>query len=213
MKYYAGLILGILFSGLYYPDNSPDSGIPKKWAANGGLPGVHLLTYWDKNETEAIKQQVRQVKKMNNVVILSIHWGGNWGYSISGRQQEFARQLIDEAGVDIIFGHSSHHPLGLEVYKGKLIIYGAGDFINDYEGISGHEEYRGELTCMYFPQINTSSGRLKSLKLVPMEIKNFRLNHASEKDAKWLQKTLNREGKKMGTSVRKERDNILCLEW
>jgi poly-gamma-glutamate capsule biosynthesis protein CapA/YwtB (metallophosphatase superfamily) len=72
-----------------------------------------------------------------DIVVASIHWGGNWGYRIPSAHIAFAHALIDKSQVDVIHGHSSHHPIGLEVYKGKLVIYGCGDFINDYEGISG----------------------------------------------------------------------------
>ncbi|WP_372920463.1 CapA family protein, partial [Salegentibacter sp.] len=141
------------------------------------------------------------------------HWGGNWGYDISERQREFAHQLIDQDLVDVIFGHSSHHPMGMEVYKNKLIIYGAGDFINDYEGISGHEKYRGDLSLMYFPEINIETGQLISLKMLPMKIKNFSLHQASKKDVKWLEKTLTREGKKLGTDLNMDDENALWLQW
>ena len=78
----------------------------------------------------------------------SIHWGDNWGYDIPREQTTFAHKLIDEAGVDVIHGHSSHHPKGIEVYKDKPIIYGCGDFIDDYEGISGYENFRDDLGCI-----------------------------------------------------------------
>lgn len=66
--------------------------------------------------------------------IPALGWG-NWGYGVTRRTREFAHELLDHAGVDLIHGHSSHHPLGIEVYRDKLILYGCGDFINDYEGI------------------------------------------------------------------------------
>ena len=128
--------------------------------------------------------------------------------------RELAHEIIDKADVDIVHGHSSHHPLGIEVYKNKLIIYGTGDFINDYEGITDdHDNYRGELSLMYFPKINQANGELISLKMVPMKIKNFRLNHASKADALWLAEILNREGSKMGTQVKLNEDNSMDLEW
>jgi poly-gamma-glutamate capsule biosynthesis protein CapA/YwtB (metallophosphatase superfamily) len=40
-----------------------------------------------------------------------------------------------DAGADVVAGHSSHHMKGFEVYKGKLVVYGLGDLISDYEGI------------------------------------------------------------------------------
>ncbi|WP_208760221.1 CapA family protein [Mesorhizobium tianshanense] len=33
-----------------------------------------------------------------------------------------------------IHGHSLHHPLAIEAHAGRPILYGCGDFINDYEG-------------------------------------------------------------------------------
>jgi poly-gamma-glutamate capsule biosynthesis protein CapA/YwtB (metallophosphatase superfamily) len=99
------------------------------------------------------------------------------------------------------------------VYRDKLIIYGAGDFINDYEGISGREEYRGDLTLMYFPCIDPSDGSLVSMTLVPMRIRNFRLNHASSSEARWLRNMLNQEGKRLGTGVISDEKGYFLLQW
>ena len=46
-------------------------------------------------------------------------------------------------------GHSSHHALAIEIYCGKPILYGCGDFINGYEGNKSCEEYRADLSVMY----------------------------------------------------------------
>ena len=89
-------------------------------------------------------------------VIVSIHWGGNWGYDIPREQETFAKTLIDQGGVDIVHGHSSHHPKRMEIYRGRLILYGAGDLINDYEGIGGYEEFRPELSLIYLPRLSAS---------------------------------------------------------
>ena len=192
---------------------SRSSGIPKAWAATEELSGVNLLPGLGDETVEEIKKKTKPRKEAGEIVVFSVHWGGNWGYNIAEEQKDFAHKLIDEAGVDIVFGHSSHHPMGIEVYNEKLIIYGAGDFINDYEGISGHEQYRGELTFMYFPKIDPQTGNLVSLKLVPMEIEKFRLNYAKTKDAQWLANRLSREGEQLGTSVNKDKENNLWLDW
>lgn len=190
-----------------------NSGIPPLWEAAGEVPGVNLLHQLDETELQDIKEEVQNLKRAGDVVVFSIHWGGNWGYEVPKEHREFAHRLINEAGVDLIYGHSSHHPMGMEVYMDKLIIYGAGDFINDYEGIGSKEEYRGELTLMYFPEVDTETGNLLSLKMVPMKIKKLRLQHTGRNDARWLQETLDREGKKLGTGLRLEQDNSLWLEW
>lgn len=101
----------------------------------------------------------------------------------------------------------------MEIYKGKLILYGCGDFLNDYEGISGHEAYRGDLTLMYFVRLDALTGKLVSLEMAPMQLKRLRLNYASADDVLWLKETLDREGKKFGNWVELGADNTLTLRW
>ena len=55
----------------------------------------------------------------------------------------------------------------------KLIIYGAGDFINDYKDIRGHEQYRGELTLVYFPEFKPQTAVLKALRMVPWKTEDY----------------------------------------
>jgi poly-gamma-glutamate capsule biosynthesis protein CapA/YwtB (metallophosphatase superfamily) len=68
--------------------------------------------------------------------------GNNWGYAVPRAFRRFAHTLVD-GGVDIVHGHSSHHPRPVEVFRGRLVLYCCGHFINDYEGIGGYEEFRG----------------------------------------------------------------------
>jgi poly-gamma-glutamate capsule biosynthesis protein CapA/YwtB (metallophosphatase superfamily) len=192
---------------------SETSGIPFTWAAAKNRPGVNLLTGFSPGTIRGIRNRVEAIKQPRDVVVGSLHWGGNWGYHIPDEQQEFAHWLIDEAGVDVVHGHSSHHVKGIEIYKDKLILYGCGDFLNDYEGISGHEAYRGDLTVMYFVRLDASKGTLASLEMTPLQIKRFRLNYASADDALWVKKVLDREGKKFGNEVELRSDNSLVLRW
>jgi poly-gamma-glutamate synthesis protein (capsule biosynthesis protein) len=146
-------------------------------------------------------------------VVISIHWGGNWGYTIGRDQQEFAHRLIEAAGVDVIHGHSSHHVKGIEVYLGKLILYSCGDFLDDYEGISGFEDFRAYLGLMYFAAIDPVSGDLTAVKLTPTRVRNFKVNLASRDEAQWLRDVLNREGRKLGTRVDLNPDQTLTVRW
>ena len=109
---------------------SRSSGIPANWAAAKDKPGVNLLKDLSKTTVRHIREQIEQVKQHRDIVVASIHWGSNWGYDVPHSHTEFAHELIDAAGVDVIHGRSSHHVLAMEVYKGKLIIYGSGDFLN-----------------------------------------------------------------------------------
>lgn len=198
---------------LVFSFGSGTSGIPRSWAAKADKPGVNRLPDFSAETVWGIRDGIGQVKLPGDIVVASIHWGGNWGYAVPHEQQEFARQLIDEAGVDIVHGHSSHHVKGIEVYKGKPILYGCGDFLNDYEGISGYEAYRGDLALMYFVSMDSASGNLLRLQMTPMQIKRFRLNRASLLDAQWLEDVLNREGGWFGTGVELNADNTLMLHW
>ena len=189
------------------------SGIPLNWAAGEHRPGLNLLNDLSNRTVQHIKEKVEKVKQHGDIVVASIHWGGNWGYHVPLEQTKFAHKLIDQADVDIIHGHSSHHVKALEVYKNKLIVYGSGDFLNDYEGISGHEDYRGDLALMYFVSADPLTGKLAQLIMTPMQIKRFRGNRVSRTDALWLRDTLNREGKKFGTLVELNKDNSLTLKW
>ncbi len=190
-----------------------NSGIPTDWSAKDKKPGVSLLEDLSTKTLRDIQEKVRRVKRDGDIVVASIHWGGNWGYGIPREQRVFSHGLIDEAGVDIIHGHSSHHVKAIEVYKDKLILYGCGDFINDYEGISGHEEFRADLSLMYFATVYPSTGKLLGLQMTPTKIRRFKVIRASNADTLWLKDTLNREGASFGTNAIVSEDNRLTLQW
>ncbi len=192
---------------------SATSGIPHDWAASGNRPGVNFLEDLSDSAIQRIRLQVRAVKRPGDVVIASVHWGSNWGYHIPAAQKSFAHKLLDDAGVDVVHGHSSHHPKGIEVYNEKPILYGCGDFLNDYEGISGHEEFRSELVLMYLISVDPSGEKLVRFEIMPLEIKRFRLNKVIRGDAEWLRNTLDRECKKLGTRVELNADNSMKLRF
>ena len=110
-------------------------------------------------------------------------------------------------------GHSSHHPRAIEVYRDRLILYGCGDFLNDYEGIHGYEEFRGDLALMYFAKLDLASGELIELRMTPMQIRKMRLNDAAADDAQWLEFILSRISANFGTGVEKADDGSLYLRW
>lgn len=197
---------------LVFAFGTGSSGIPPRWAAAEDLPGVDFL--WDLSDTTAltIRERIQRVKRSNNIVVASVHWGSNWGYAVPGEHVRFAHRLV-EAGVDIVHGHSSHHVRPIEVYEGKLVLYGCGDFLNDYEGITGYEEFRDDLTLMYFASVNPSTGCLESLRMTPMQIRKLRATAASREDAPWLRDTIERESRRFGSRIAIEEDGSLRLCW
>ncbi|MGZ5900269.1 MAG: CapA family protein, partial [Reyranella sp.] len=123
-------------------------------------------------------------RRPTDVIVVSIHWGPDWGYEIPDQQRRFAAHaLIDNAPASIIHGHSSHHAKAIEVHRNRLILYGCGDFLNDYEGIAGRDEYRGDLALMYIGDFDPQSGALAALDLVPLQVRQFRLARPLGDDA------------------------------
>jgi poly-gamma-glutamate capsule biosynthesis protein CapA/YwtB (metallophosphatase superfamily) len=190
-----------------------DSGVPGEWAATRHGAGVNYLDRVSARAAVPIAERVNRHRQPGDIVVVSVHWGGNWGFDISRQQRAFAHGLIDAGGVDIVYGHSSHHVKGIEVYRNKLILYGCGDFLNDYEGIRGQERFRPDLTLMYFPLLDPASGDLRELRAVPMRIHRFRLERADAQGTSWLRETLEREGAALGTRVAADEQGMLSLHW
>jgi poly-gamma-glutamate capsule biosynthesis protein CapA/YwtB (metallophosphatase superfamily) len=164
------------------------SGIHQQWAATQDRPGV-WVTNLSRSAADQIVDRLRAVRQPGDTVVVSIHWGSNWGYELPDDHIAFARHLI-EGGADIVHGHSSHHPRPVEVHRGKLILYGVGDLIDDYEGIGGYEEYRPNLRLLPIATVDAASGDLVALRLVPVQAHQLRLRRAPEY-AETLCRTLN----------------------
>jgi poly-gamma-glutamate capsule biosynthesis protein CapA/YwtB (metallophosphatase superfamily) len=195
---------------LVYGFASTTSGVPRDWGAGPDRAGVNLLPDLSVETAVDLGEAARAARQPRDLLIASVHWGGNWGYDVPHAQRAFTHALVD-GGFDIVHGHSSHHAKGIEVYRQKLVLYGCGDFINDYEGISGYEEFRGDLAVMYLPQLDGTSGRLLSLEMVPMHIRHFSLNRPSTEDAAWLYQALARESAKLGTKVVMRADGSFAI--
>lgn len=189
------------------------SGIPPDWAAAPGVPGINFLPDFSDYTIAAITDRTRSMRHDGDLLVASIHWGGNWGYPIPTQHRRFAHRLIDTAGFDVVHGHSSHHPKTIEAYGERLILYGCGDFLNDYEGIGGYEGYRSDLRLMYLPQLGAATGKLLSLRLVPFKIARFQLHRATIAEARWLQQTLNEHCQTCKMSFALDADGRLWGHW
>ena len=208
-------VLEILGKGrvIVFAAGSTNSGIPWSWGARDDRPGVSLLGDLSEKDFQQLRERVRRVKREGDIVVISIHWGGNWSYDISPARKRFAHRLIDDASVDVVYGHSSHHVQGIEVYRQKLILYGCGDFLDDYEGISGYEEFRDDLGLLYFATVDPASGALVRLEMMPTQVRRLRVNRAGDADAAWLLGTLNRESEKFGVRAEVTADKTFLLHW
>jgi poly-gamma-glutamate synthesis protein (capsule biosynthesis protein) len=173
------------------------SGVPASWAAGPRRAGVALLPDLSEATATQLAEDVQRRRGGNGLVVISIHWGENWGLQVPAEHRAFAHRLIDLGAADVVHGHSSHHPMPLEVYRGKLILYGCGDLINDYEGIGSRGSLRSDVGCLCFATLACAedgaavAGRLSRLDIVPLQMKRFRLTRADASARAWLERVFN----------------------
>lgn len=165
------------------------------------------------HDIDGLTRHIGRHRAPRDITIVSVHWGGNWGLEIPELRRTLAHALIDHAGVAIVHGHSSHHVKAIEVHHGRLVLYGGGDLLNDYEGLTGYESFRGDLGLMYFVTLDAATGALVRLSMVPTRVRGFRIRLAEAGDAAWLRTTMERECRRFGGQVTSEADGALALQW
>jgi poly-gamma-glutamate synthesis protein (capsule biosynthesis protein) len=181
-----------------------DAGVYVRWGAAEERPGLWLVEDFSEATAEAVGEVVDRWKRPSDLAVASVHWGGNWGWEVPESHVCFGRALVEWAGIDVVHGHSSHHVKACEIHDGRPILYGCGDLITDYEGIGGHEQFRGELGAMYFPRMDVASGELEELVVRPTLLKRMRLNRPSDEEVEWVAEVLRRTGDRFGTRVEME---------
>src|SRR5262249_3916793 len=98
----------------------------------GDPPGIR--TEPNKSDVEGMARVVRSASRMADATVVSIHAheGGKDRTAPADFLVAFAHAMID-AGADIVVGHGPHVVRGIEMYKGKAILYSVGDFIFENE--------------------------------------------------------------------------------
>ena len=85
-------------------------------------------------------------------------------------------------------------------------MYGCGDTIDDYEGISTYESFRHELRLLYFASVDECV-----LRMLPMRMRRMRLERAPDPDAEWLRASLAEMSRAFGTRVERTADGVLTV--
>lgn len=99
-----------------------------------------------KSDAEANLRWIREARRQADWVIFSLHnhefgpAGALDAKTNTGMEEpagfavDFARAAID-AGADVVAGHGPHLTLGVEIYKGKPILYSLGNFIFENDNV------------------------------------------------------------------------------
>lgn len=191
---------------------APDCGVPDGWGAAAGRAGIALLENLSGRGLQQIAEAVERQRREGDLVLLSIHWGANWVGEVPPLHRRFAHELIDRDIVDVVHGHSAHHPLPFELHRGKLILYGCGDLINDYEGIAPRPGFAQDLACLYAATLSLGSGRLVRLQIVPLQRRAFRLVRADASARAAIRQALQLKGNGFSRQVLWRTDGHWVIE-
>lgn len=173
-------------------DNEPE------WEAGEKKPGIHYIACDAKGLAEPYRsrlaQHVKQVRRQAELVIVSAHVGPNWGLP-SAAMRMLAHQIID-LGADLYWGHSNHTAQGIELYKGKAILYSAGDFIDDY-AVDPTE--CNDLSFLFMLELERD--RIARIVLHPVRIEDLYVRLAKDQEVAFLQRTMQAKCKPFGSKI------------
>jgi poly-gamma-glutamate synthesis protein (capsule biosynthesis protein) len=137
------------------------------------------------------------------LIILSIHIGPDFEPVPSRAYRKLARTVID-LGVDIIHGHSAHLFQGVEIYKGRPILYDTGNFYDDY------------LLFPFFPtnesflyMITTNSRSIETVEFIPIVRLGHRLHLARAKTFERITRRMVRKSRRFGTHMKIRSDRLV----
>ena len=176
---------------------------PHVWTS---VPGFNLFVYTRNTRAQLREMFVGAETTKPALKVFSVHWGPNYAWRPDARVTSLAHFLVDECGVDIVHGHSSHHVQGVEVYRGKLIIYGCGDFVDDY---ALNREYRNDLGALWRVVVRERSGgglALERLEIFPTRVERFQahLLDSGDADHGWVSQKIRELSGELGTTVKAE---------
>lgn len=127
--------------------------------------------------------------------ILSLHWGPNMVTAPSAHFREFAHAAID-AGFDLIHGHSAHLFHGVEIYRGRPILYDTGDFIDDYRT---DERLRNDWSFIFL--VDVTHAEIERVRLVPVRLEYGRVDLAKGDEAEAICRRMIERSVTLGTHV------------
>ncbi len=182
-----------------FTDNEPP------FAAGPDSPGTNYLPVSLEpdalGKVEAAIEAAREAG--TQTVVFSNHWGPNMVQRPGRLFRRFARAVIDR-GADLYYGHSAHVFQGVEIYRGKPILYDTGDFIDDY---AVHERLRNDRSFLF--RVSMEQGGLRSLELFPVALLYARTGLATGDEREAIMDTMERLSGEMGTAFRRRGDRLV----
>jgi poly-gamma-glutamate capsule biosynthesis protein CapA/YwtB (metallophosphatase superfamily) len=152
------------------------------------LPGYGFLAFDDSVaplDVESAAEAVAAAARRSNVVVVSIHWGGEYQASPSPRQRAIARALAD-AGAGLVVGHGPHVLQRVEWVGGTLVAYSLGNFLFD-------QPYPADCRWGAILRVTLQGDRIVAVEPVPTIVERGRVRPAGPEDAASILARLNLE--------------------
>ena len=168
-----------------------------------GVPPV-IVTWADPQYLARFREEVAALRRQVDVVIASHHWG--LYQEVLEYMREIAHAAID-AGADVVVGHGPHFVLPVEIYKGKPIFYGMGNFsFHTGHGGRKHGDWVGLLA-----RVLLEEGAIKrvALRFVRHNDRNETLLRAPGEEPEAL-RDLTERSARFGTRIAVEGDEAIC---
>jgi poly-gamma-glutamate capsule biosynthesis protein CapA/YwtB (metallophosphatase superfamily) len=106
-----------------------------------------------------LREDVAAAREVADVVVVSAHWGIHFTpVKLADYESEFGRAAID-AGADLVLGTHQHILKAVEVYRGRVIFHGTGNFVMDVDlapykdsaGVKKMREHFGDFGLQHYP--------------------------------------------------------------
>jgi poly-gamma-glutamate capsule biosynthesis protein CapA/YwtB (metallophosphatase superfamily) len=175
------------------------------FAAGPDKPGTNYLPVSLEPEVmRRVEEAVGTAREAGaDTVVFSNHWGPNMVERPRGIFRRFARAVVDR-GADVYYGHSAHVFQGVEIYRGKPILYDTGDFIDDYAVDPRLRNDRSFLFC-----ISVESGDLERLELYPVSLPYARVELAKGDEREAILERMVSLSAEMGTAFDRREDQLV----
>jgi poly-gamma-glutamate synthesis protein (capsule biosynthesis protein) len=182
-------------------DNTPE------YAATSDRPGTaHVDIDVDDLETRTVVRETldRAAATGPDLLVASLHWGPNMVVEPPESFRRFGRWLVDE-GVDVVHGHSAHVFQGVEVYRGRPILYDTGDFVDDY---AVDDELRNDRSFLFEVTV-TDAGVPAELRLLPTEIDDCAVHSAGPEAASWSRERMRDRSAEFDTAFERAGESLV----
>ncbi|MBI4331899.1 MAG: CapA family protein [Chloroflexi bacterium] len=94
------------------------------------MPPV-VITVPRQEDVLDMEEDIRSLRKQVDIVVVSMHWGIHFVPGALAMYQPVVGHRAIDAGADLILGHHDHILKGIEIYKGRAIFYGLGNFAEE----------------------------------------------------------------------------------